>query len=378
MPRRVSMARGKRWVDGRWSDGNQCSSSSRGGVQRLLVILGAALLTGLAADSAVILSDRTACPPSRPWTHCVLYGHRGRLQELSVSPDGRWVAVASSDGRVRLWEIGGLAWVAATLEGHRDEVGAVAFDPGGRVLASGGRDGKLFLWSLDTGTVIRVLDHPSAIWSLAFNPQGTLLAAGTAASSVSVWDVGTGQLVAEFVALPLNLGRTVSTAMAVVFDVAGRCVIGGFDDGVIRIWDLHEEEPSRLLVGHPSEVRALAVNPVTGDLTSAGPGLVFLWPTPWGVHYGRTVARPGLPMNAVAFAPSGDILAAGGSDGRVTLWDTTRWEEIGTLEVGAPVVSISFAPDGDLLAVAGLDRLQLWFVGAAAAEEGETRSDPRE
>ncbi len=254
----------------------------------------------------------------------------------------------------------------------------MAFHPGGGVLASGGRDGKLFLWSLDTGTVLRVLDHPSAVWSLAFNPQGTLLAAGTAEFSVKVWDVVTGNLVAKLVALPSDLGRTVSTAMAVVFDVAGRYVIGGFDDGVIRIWDLHEEEPPRLLFGHPSEVRALAVNPVTGDLASAGPGLVFLWPTPWGVHYGRTVARPGLPMHAVALAPSGDILAAGGSDGRVTLRDTTRWEEIGTLEVGAPVVSFSFAPDGDLLAVAALDRLQLWFVGAAAAEEGETRSDPRE
>lgn len=77
-------------------------------------------------------------------------------------------------------------------------------------------------------------------------------------------------------------------------------------------------------------------------------------------------------VRSIAFAPRGNLLASGGVDRGLGLWDTrrgvrTRWLE-GHQDI---VLSVAFSPAGDLLASAGYDRVvRLWDVssGQAAGE----------
>src|SRR5882672_6180584 len=73
----------------------------------------------------------------------------------------------------------------------------------------------------------------------------------------------------------------------------------------------------------------------------------------------------GLLAISVAFSPDGKILAAGGYDRMVKLWDVTSGKQIGTLQGhGAVVFSIAFSPDGKTLASASADgTVKLWNVG---------------
>ncbi len=62
-----------------------------------------------------------------------------------ISPDGKTLAWASTDQKVRLWEIA-TGKVRRELTGHEGEVLAVAYAPDGRTLVSASRDTTLLVW----------------------------------------------------------------------------------------------------------------------------------------------------------------------------------------------------------------------------------------
>ena len=79
-------------------------------------------------------------------------------------------------------------------------------------------------------------------------------------------------------------------------------------------------------------------------------------------------------VDSVSFSPDGALLATGGWDGMVILWDVLTREKIIAFGHTDAIRSVSFSPDGTTLAAGGEDgTILLWNVEKTESDQGLRR-----
>ncbi|AMV38707.1 protein kinase domain-containing protein [Planctomyces sp. SH-PL62] len=106
---------------------------------------------------------------------------------LAYSPDGRFLAVSDREGRVHSLDAGS-ARLLRTIHGDDAEIRALVFSPDGRTLAAGGLGRVVRLWIPETGDELMTLEgHEAQINALAFSPDGDTLASADHSGVVRFW-----------------------------------------------------------------------------------------------------------------------------------------------------------------------------------------------
>jgi WD40 repeat protein len=149
-------------------------------------------------DKVLRLWDWVTAPGSSSVVSC---GQEGSIQDSAVSPDGKWLAIASTDKTARIWDIAG-GKCRHVLRGHEEFVNGVDFSPDSRWVVTASADKTARIWEVATGEELTQLGwNRSARTSIAFSPDGKRIATGTVDGTVPVYTCAICGSVDDLVAL---------------------------------------------------------------------------------------------------------------------------------------------------------------------------------
>jgi WD40 repeat protein/tetratricopeptide (TPR) repeat protein len=321
--------------------------------------------------------------------------HRGTIQDLGLSADGKFLAAGSRmddrSGVLHLWELARplsrpagkgkeadlkAPWAVRTQTSWMSRQG-VAYSPDTRCVATGGAVGYARLWhSVGSESSSIPLRHCwRLIPMLTFSPDGRLLATASqdtrALGDACLWDVSTGRSVGP----PLPHLNWVS---ALAFSPDGKVLATGSYDWALRFWDTASGRQLGPSLSQGGIVLNLAFSPdgsrlAVGRARSAeGQAGVLLWevsPTAPGDRPAIRLLRPLLPGPELIarFSPDGKRLLS-------SAWETFRLLDPVTGEAAGPLLSetsevntVAFSTDGRTVLTGSTDgTARLWDVTTGA------------
>jgi WD40 repeat protein len=314
----------------------------------------------------------------------LLHGHRGAVKSVLYSKDGNELYTGSDDGTVKVWDVsakesgdslpvsdwsdavafspdGALAAVTdfttryavlyelptrvrrGTMGNHTAPCRNAKFSPDGELLATIG--GTLQVGEVSTMKPRFERELADVNGSLDFHPLKPILA--VASGDLRAWDLRNGAAVNLLPSAPTN------NVAAVAFSLDGNWIALGMNDGGVSIWDVESGRALHYFHENTASINDLCFSHDGRLLASGGwDNQVVLYNLRTGVNSRLEGHRDN--VNGLAFAPDDKTLVSTSADGTIRFWCLANNQVALTLNHDrGPVHGVTFSRDGNLRATAG-------------------------
>ena len=173
-----------------------------------------------------------------------------KLNHIAVSPDHKWIAGATADGKVIMWdrENNYAAKEFHTNDDPRDQITSLAYDHDGKWFAAGDQEGRVFLWDMtqidlygveqDFPPEQTLTAHSTTIKDLEFSYDGQFMGSASLDASVRLWNLE------EINNPPIVLSDHDNWVHSIAFSPDNLQLLAGTQDKEIRAWPTRIEAMS--------------------------------------------------------------------------------------------------------------------------------------
>ena len=244
--------------------------------------------------------------------HCLYASGSGQLHTTSVEGNA-----------IKVREFGNDTPIAECGIKERPQYLAVAFSDAAQRLAYGDSEQNLYVWDIARAEIIHTFTVPeSNVAFITFSPNGKYLASDQEMGYYRLWDLGRGEEIEAFQSHKIE---------HIAFAPCGN-VIAGEKEKEFILWDI-ENSKTLLTIPKPTELAywwqgGIVFSPCGGYLATGLERVAGMASAPiklWNTATGENVATFEGHLThilSLAFSPDGTLLASGGYDGIILLWDT--------------------------------------------------------
>ncbi|MEO1132581.1 MAG: WD40 repeat domain-containing protein, partial [Cyanobacteria bacterium J06639_1] len=332
-----------------------------------------------------------------------------RIQDLAISPDGRWLASAGTNRTIAVWNVE-TRKRAYTLTEPVETMGAIAITPDSQSLVAIGQQPSAHLWRLEDGQRQRSLDRyawQGILHYLDFTSDSRFAYILGNAETSRLWNLQTGSTteISDLNAFSSAVGMTPDrqqfvTAGFQLFDVAslssqedpvpirltrdwqirgmhyfpgGDRLISISEGGFVRVWDVANKTLLRSLPTS-SEIRSWAIakqEPIVAIGMDSASFEVWNAATGQRLWYVPPVARAS-KIDEIAVSANGKWMAAverilrpsasGKSPYKITVKDI-KGTVSAQIDLNVVVRSLAFSPEGQRLFIGQADgAIDIWDI----------------
>lgn len=330
-------------------------------------------------------------------------GHRSSLDihlddttyVLSFSDDCKKIVGASKFGEIRIWDTNTGDILQTYTTEHTRNLTSLAFSSDGRHLANGDIH-SIRLWNTFPPYQLNKRIEAAIIpQALVFSPEGNTvmsverfkyiqktregISKENVVSTLNIWDTSTGlnlsdNSIESYKETKVQNNRSSSSNLSmgseIVFSQNGYMLATAQNVErateetrfTVLLWDVPHRKIHYTLKGHTDKIKALAFTPNGKMLASGGEDRTIRI---WDVSTGTQMLN--LPLGktrALAFSANGKILATTNSPFVIHLWDIENSKQMLSLQGNNGTVEVlAFSPDSKILASGGRDgKIRFWDV----------------